>query len=50
MTMEEELQLLPELLMLAYLNKETTLEETSKQADPSASEDEDMSDFVVCSR
>ena len=49
MTMEEKLELLPE-LMLADLHKETTPEETSKQVDPGASEDKDMSDFVACSR
>ena len=50
MTMEEKLELLLELLTLVDLNKETTLEETSEQVDPSASEDKDMLDFVVCSR
>ena len=50
MTMEEKLELLPELLMLADLSKETTSEEASEQVDPGALEDKDMSDFVVCSR
>ena len=50
MTMEEKLELLPELLMLVDLCMETTSEETSEQADPGASEDKDMSDFVACSR
>ena len=50
MTMEEKLELLQELLTLADLSKETTLQEASKQADPGASEDKDMLDFVVCSR
>ena len=50
MTMEEKLELLLELLTLADLSKETTLEEALEQADLDASEDKDMSDFVVCSR
>ena len=50
MTMEEKLELLLELLTLADLSKETTSEETSEQADPGASEDKDMLDFVECSR
>ena len=50
MTMEEKLELLLELLTLADLSKDTTSEETSKQVDPGASEDKDMSDFVACSR
>ena len=50
MTMEEKLELLLELLMLVDLSKETTSEESSKQADPGALEDKDMSDFVACSR
>ena len=50
MTMEEKLELLPELLMLADLHKETTSEETSEQVDPGMSEDRDMLDFVACSR
>ena len=50
MTMEEKLELLPELLMLADLSKETTSEETSEQVDPGALEDKDMLDFVACSR
>ena len=45
MTMEEKLELLSELLMLADLNKET-----SEQVDPGALEVKDMSDIVVCSR
>ena len=45
MTMEKKLELLPELLTLADLR-----EETSEQANPGASEDKDMSDFVMCSR
>ena len=43
MTMEEKLELLPELLMLADLSKETTSEEASEQVDLGASEDKDMS-------
>ena len=50
MTMEEKLELLAELLTLADLSKETTLEEASEQADPDALEDKDMLDFAVCSR
>ena len=50
MTMEEKLELLPELLTLADFSKETTSEEASKQADPGASENKDMSDFATCSR
>ena len=50
MTMEERLELLPELLTLVDLSKETTSEETSEQADPGASEDRDVSDCVACSR
>ena len=50
MTMEEKLELLPELLTLADLSKETTSEETSEQVDPGASEDKDVSYFVACSR
>ena len=50
MTMEEKLELLPELLTLADLSKETILEEALEQADPGASEDKDMSDFATCSR
>ena len=49
MTMEEKLELLPELLSLADLSKETTLEEASEQVDLGASEDKDMSDFVASS-
>ena len=45
MTMEEKLELLSELLMLADLNKET-----SEQVDPGVLEDKDMLDFVACSR
>ena len=45
MTMEEKLELLPELLTLADLS-----EETSEQADPGVSEDKDVLDFVACSR
>ena len=45
MTIEEKLELLLELLMLADLSKET-----SEPVDPGASEDKDMSDFVACSR
>ena len=48
--MEEKLELLPELLTLADLSKETTSEEASEQGDPGASEDKDMSDFATCSR
>ena len=47
MTMEEKLELLPELLTLTDLNKETASEEASKQAEPGTSEDKDMSDFVA---
>ena len=50
MTMEEKLELLQELLTLADLSKETTLQEASEQADPGVSEDKDMSDFAMCSR
>ena len=50
MTMEEKLELLPELLTLADLSKETTLEEALEQADLGVSEDKDMSDFAMCSR
>ena len=50
MTMEEKLELIPELLTLADLSKETTLEEASKQVDPDRSEDKDMLDFVACRR
>ena len=50
MTMEEKLELIPELLTLADLSKETTLEEASEQVDPGVLEDKDMSDFVVSSR
>ena len=50
MTMEEKLELLPELLTLVDLSKETTLEEASKQADPSMLEDKDLLDFAACSR
>ena len=50
MTMEEKLELLPELLTLVDLSKETTLEEALEQMDLGASEDKDMSDFAVCSR
>ena len=50
MTMEEKLELLPELLTLADLSKETTPEEALEQADFGASEDKDMLDFVVSSR
>ena len=50
MSMEEKLKFLLELLMLVDLSKETTLEETSKQVDPGASEDKDMSDFVASSK
>ena len=50
MTMEEKLELLPELLTLVDLSKETILEETSEQADLGALEDKDMLDFVVSSR
>ena len=50
MTMEEKLELLPELLTLADLSKETTPEEPSEQADRGVSEDKDMSDFVASSR
>ena len=42
MTMEEKLELLPELLILVDLSKET-----SKQVDTDMSEDKDMSDFVA---
>ena len=49
MTMEE-LELLPELLTLADLSKETTSEEASGQADLGVSEDKDMLDFVESSR
>ena len=50
MTMEEKLELLLELLTLADLSKETTLEEASEQADPGASEDKDILYFAACSR
>ena len=50
MTMEEKLELLLELLTLADLSKEATLEEASKQVDPDRSEDKDMLDFAMCSR
>ena len=50
MTMEEKLELLPELLTLADLSKDTTSEEASEQTDLGASEDKDMMDFVVSSR
>ena len=50
MTMEEKLELFPELLTLVDLSKETTSEEVSKQADPGALEDKDILDFVACSR
>ena len=50
MTMEEKLELLLELLTLADLSKETTSEETSEQADPGASEEKVMLNFVACSR
>ena len=48
MTMEEKLELLPELLTLVDLSKETTSEEATEQEDLGASED--MSDFVASSR
>ena len=48
MTKEEELELLPELLTLVDLSKETTSKEALEQADLGASEDKDMSDFVAC--
>ena len=50
MTMEEKLELLPELLTLADLSKETISKEASEQVDLGASEDKDMSDFAMCSR
>ena len=50
MIMEAKLELLPELLTLVDLSKDTTSEEVSEQADPGALEDKDMLDFVVCSR
>ena len=42
MTMEEKLELLLELLMLADLSKETTSEEASEQVDLGVLEDKDM--------
>ena len=50
MTMEENLELLPELLTLADLSKETTSEEASEQADLGMSENKGMSYFVASSR
>ena len=50
MTMEEKLELLLELIALADLSKETTLEEALEQADLGALEDKDMLDFVMSSR
>ena len=50
MTMEEKLELLPELLTQADLSKETTSEEALEQVDLGASEDKDMPDFAMCSR
>ena len=50
MTMEEKLELLPELLTLVDLSKETASEEASEQADPGVLEDKDMLNFVACNR
>ena len=50
MSIEEKLELLPELLTLVELSKETTSEEVSEQADLGVSEDKDMLDFVACRR